>query len=69
LFYEKCLKNKEQLKLEHFTPIGAKTKYGTVASQFGNLEKGLRELTCMALYAKNNAARRQMTLHDFNVPI
>jgi hypothetical protein len=46
-FYMRFLKIMEQLKVEHFTTIGAKKKYTAVASQFGNVEKELRELTRM----------------------
>jgi DDE superfamily endonuclease len=67
-FYEKFLEIKEQLKVEHFTTIGAEKNYDAVASQFGNLEKELRELTRMEINAKKNAALSQMTLHDFYVP-
>jgi hypothetical protein len=64
LLYERFLEIKEQLKVEHFTTIGAKKKDDAVASQFENLEKELRELTRMKLNAKKKAARCQMTLHD-----
>jgi hypothetical protein len=68
LFYERFLEIKEQLKVEHFSTIRAEKNYDAVASQVGNLEQELRELTRMEINAKKNAARRQMTLHDFYVP-
>jgi hypothetical protein len=68
LFYKRFLEVKELLKVERFTTIGAKKKHDAVASQFGYIEKELRELTRMELNAKKNAARRQMTVNDFDVP-
>jgi hypothetical protein len=67
LFYERFLEIMEQLKVEHFTTIRADKKHDAVASELGNLEKELRELSCMELTAKKNTARRQMTLNDFHV--
>jgi hypothetical protein len=57
LFYERFLEITEQLKVEHFTIIGAEKKSDAVASQFGNLEKELGELSRMKLNAKKNGLR------------
>jgi DDE superfamily endonuclease len=65
LYYESFLQIKEQLTVEHFSAIGAANEYDAIASQFGKLERDLRELTRKEHNAKTNASRRQMTLHDF----